>query len=165
MDDGMIFAAVACRGSRSSNNTGPGAVAYHGDNSSNNTGLEAVACRVNRSNSSNGLTAVVSLINTNVAPILFLPPGRRDSNHHGESLRSELVGPTTAGATPYTTRRTHLPHQAHRCVRYTVVVVTANMGTSLNTELHRVGLREVAALATNMVTCGGTAPSTTANLI
>ena len=38
-------------------------------------------------------------------------------------------------------------------------------GTSPNTVLHRVGLREFAALATNMVTCGGTAPSATANLI
>ena len=72
--------------SSSSNNTGPAVVACRGGNSSNNTGLAAVACRGNRSNSSNGLAAVVSLININVAPILFLPPGRRDSSSHGESL-------------------------------------------------------------------------------
>ena len=92
----IFFAAVACRGSSSNNNTGPAAVACRGGNSCNNTGLAAVACRGNRSNSSNGLAAVVSLININVAPILFLPPGRRDSSRHGESLRSELAGSTTA---------------------------------------------------------------------
>ena len=153
---------MACRGSSSSNNTDPAAVACRGSSSSNNAGLAAVACRGNSSNSSNGLTAVVSLISINVAPILFLPPGRRDSsnrcrNRQGESLRSELAGSTTAGATPYTSRRTHLPRQAHRCVRCTAVAVAANMGTSLNTVLHRVGWREFAAPAASMITCGGTA--------
>ena len=126
----------------------------------------AVVCRGNRSNSSSDLTPVVSLININVAPILFLPPGRRDSsNRHGEYLRSELAGSTTAGATPYTTRRTHLPRQAHRCMRYTAVAVAADMGTSPNTVLHRIGLRELVAPAARMVACGGTAPSAAANLI
>ena len=121
-------------------------------------------CRGNSSNTNNDLAAVVSLIN--VAPILFLPPGRRDSsNRHGESLRSELAGSTTAGTTPYTTRRTHLPRQAHRCVRYTAVAVAANMGTSPNTVLHRVSLRELTTPGASMVTCGGTAPSVAANLI
>ena len=69
------------------------------------------------------------------------------------------------GATTYTTRRTHLPRQAHQCVRYTAVAVAANMGTSPNTVLHRVGLRELAAPAASMVTCGGTAPSAAVNLI
>ena len=157
------LAAVACLGSSSScNNTGLAAVACRGSSSSNNTGPAAVASRGSRSNSSNGLAAVVSLISINVAPILFLPPGRRDSsnrcsNRHGESLRSELAGSTTAGATPYTSRRTHLPRQAHRCVRSTAVAVAAYMGTSLNTVLHRVGLREFAVPAASMVTCGGTA--------
>ena len=103
----------------------------------------AVACR-GSSSRNNGLAAVVILTSINVAPMLSLQPGRRDgsnrsSNRHGESLRSELAGSTTAGATPYTSRRTHLPRQAHRCVRYTAVVVAANLGTSPNTVLHRVG--------------------------
>ena len=110
----------------------------------------------------NTLAAVVLLISINVAPTLFLPPERRDgsnrrSNRHGESLRSELAGSTTAGATPYTSRRTHLPRQAHRCVRCTAVTVAANMGTSPNTMLHSVGLREFAAPAASMVTYGGIA--------
>ena len=49
--------------------------------------------------SSNGLAAVVTLINTNIASILFLPPGRRDSSRHGESIRQEVTG-STAG-TPF----------------------------------------------------------------
>ena len=140
------LAAVACLGSSSSySNTSLAVVACRGSSSSNNTGPAAMACRGNSSNSSNGLTAVVSLISINVAPILFLSPGRRDSsnrcsNHHGKPLRSELAGSTTAGATPYTSRRTHLPRQAHRCVRCTAVAVAVNMGTSPNTVLHRVGL-------------------------
>ena len=143
------FAAVACRRSNSS---------------SSNTGLTAVACRDSSSSSSNGLAAVVFLISINVAPMISLRSGRRDSsnrssNRHGESLRLELAESTTAGATPYTSRRTHLPRQAHRCVRYTAVAVAANMGTSPNTVLHRVGLRALAALAASSVTYGGTALS------
>ena len=125
----------------------------------------AVACH---GSSSNGLAAMVFLISINVAPILFLRRGRRDSsnrsnnrssNRHGESLRSELAGSTTAGATPCTPRRTHLSRRAHRCVRCTAVVVAANTGTSPNTVLHRVGLRTLAAPAASMVTYGGTALS------
>ena len=72
----------------------------------------------------------------------YLRPGRRDSsnrssNRHGQSLRPELAGSTTAGATQYNYRRTHLSRQAHRCVRFTAVAVAANMGTSPNTVLHR----------------------------
>ena len=65
----------------------------------------------------------------------------------------------TAGATPYTSRRPHLPRQAHRCVRCTAVAVAANLGTSPNTVLHRVGLRAFAAPAASMATYGGTALS------
>ena len=159
------FAAVACRGNSSSssrNNTGLAAVACRGSSCSN-TGLAAVACRGSSSSSSssiNGLAAVVFLISINVAPMLFLRPGRRDSsnrssNLHGESLRSELAGSTTAVGTPYTSRRTNLPRQAHRCVRCRAVAT--NIGTSLNTVLHRVGLRALAAPAASMVTYGGTA--------
>ena len=124
----------------------------------------AVACRGSSSNSSNGLAAVVFLISINVVPMLFLPPGRHDSsnrcsNRHGESLRSELAGSTTTGGTPYIFGRTHLPRQVHRCVRCTAVAVAANMGTSPNTVLHRVGLRTLAAPAASMVTYGGTAVS------
>ena len=112
------------------------------------------------SNSSNGLAAVVFLISINVALMLSLRPGRRgSSNRHGEFLRSELTGSTTAGATPYTSRRTHLPRQAHRCVRCTAVAVAANMGTIPNTVLHRVGLRAIAEPAVSMVTYGGAALS------
>ena len=83
------FAAVACRGSNSS---------------SSNTGLTAVACRDSSSSSSNDLAAVVFLISINVAPMISLRPGRRNSsnrssNRHGESIRSELAESTTAGAT------------------------------------------------------------------
>ena len=131
------LAAVACRGSSSSSssNTGLATVACRGSSSSSNTGLAAVACRGSSSNSSNGLAAVVFLISINVAHMLFLPLGRRDSsnrssNCHGEFLRSELAGFTTAGATLYTSRRTHLPRQMHRCVRCAAVAVAANMGTS-----------------------------------
>ena len=143
------FSAGACRGSISK---------------SGETGLAAVACRGSSSSSGNGLAAVVFLISINVAPILSLWPGRgdsskRSSNRHGESLRSELAGSTTAGATPYTSRRTHLPRQAHRRVRCTAVAVAANMGTSLNTVLHRVGLRALAAPAASIATYGGTALS------
>ena len=112
------------------------------------------------SSSSNGLAAVVFLISINVAFMLSLRPGRRDSsNRHGEFLRSELAGSTTAGATPYTSRRTHLPRQAHRCVRCTAVAVAANMGTIPNTVLYRVGLRALAEPAASMVTYGGTSLS------
>ena len=157
------LAAVTYRGSSSSNNTGLAAVAYHGSSSSSNTGLAAVACR-GSSSSSDGLAAVVFLISINVAPMFSLRPGRcnssnRSSNRHGEFLRSELVGSTTAGATPYTSRRTHLPGQAHRYVRCTAVAVAANMGTSPNTVLHRVGLRALAAPEASMVTYGGPALS------
>ena len=131
-----------------------------------------MACRgsSSSSSSSNGLAAVVILISINVAPMLPLWPGRRDgsnrsSNRHGESLRSELAGSTTAGVTPYTSRRTHLPRQAHRCVRCTAVVVAANMGARPNTVLHRVGLSALAAPAASMVTYGGTALSVVGNLI
>ena len=139
-DDGMVLRGVACRGSTSSS-------------ISSNTGLAAVACRgsssSSSSSSSNGLAAVVFLISINVAPMLSLRPSRRDSsnrssNRHGDSLRPELLESTTVGATPYTSRRTHLPRQAHRCVRCTAVAVAANMGTSPNTVLHRVGLRAFA---------------------
>ena len=94
----------------------------------------AVACRGSSSSSSSskGLAALVFLISINVAPMLSLRPGRRDSsnhssnhssNRHGESLRSELAESTTAGATPYTSRRVYLPLQAHRCVWCTAVAV------------------------------------------
>ena len=121
----------------------------------------AVACRGSSSNSSNGLAAVVFLISTDVAPMLFLRPGRRDSSNRSsnrpeESLRSELAGSTTAGATPHTSRRTHPPRRAHRCMRCTAVAVAANVGTSPNTVLHRVGLKTLAAPAASMVTYGGT---------
>ena len=154
------LAAVACRGS-SSDNTGLEAVACRGS-SSDNTGLEAVACRGSSSNSSNGLAGVVFLISIDVAPILFLPPGRRArsnrcSNRHGESLRSELAGSTTAGATPYTSRGTHLSRQAPRCVRCTAVAVAAKMGTGPNTVVHCVGLMKFAVPAASMVKYGGTA--------
>ena len=157
------FAAVVCRGSSSSSNTGLAAVACRGSSSSSNTGLPMVACR-GSSSSSNGLAAVIFLISISVAPMFSLRPGRRDSsnrssNRHGESLRSELAGSTTAGAAPYTFRRTHLPRQALRCVRCTAMVVTAKMGTSPNTVLHRVGLRALAAPAASMVTYGETALS------
>ena len=92
------LAAVACLGSSSSgSNTGLATVAYRGS-SSCNTGFTTVVYR-GSSSSSNGLAAVVTLINTNVAPILFLPPGRRDSSRHGESIRQEMTG-STAG-TPF----------------------------------------------------------------
>ena len=79
----LYFAALACRGSTSSSNS--------------NTGLAAVACRGSSSSSSNVLAAVVFLISINVAPMLSLRPGRRyssnrNSNRHGESLRSEMAG-------------------------------------------------------------------------
>ena len=66
---------------------------------SSNTGLVVVACRGSSSNSSNGLAAVGFLISINVAPMLSLPPGRRDNsnrcnNRLGESLRSEVTGRT-----------------------------------------------------------------------
>ena len=58
------------------------AVAYRGSSSSSsNTGLAAVACRGSSSDSSNELAAVVFLISIDVAPMLFLRPGRRDSNN------------------------------------------------------------------------------------
>ena len=74
-------------------------VACRGSSSSSNTGLVVVACRGSSSNSSNGLAAVEFLTSINVAPMLFLPPGRRNnsnrcSNRHGESLRSEVTGRT-----------------------------------------------------------------------
>ena len=43
-----------------------------------------------------------------------------------------------------------------RCI---AVAVAANMGTSPNTVLHRVGLRALAAPVASMVTYGGTALS------
>ena len=139
------FAAVACRGSSSSSNTGLAAVVCPGSSSS--------------SSSSNDLAAVVFFISIDVASLLFPRPGRHNSsNRHGESLRSELVGSTTAGAIPYTSRRTHLPRR-HRCVRCTAVAVAANMGTSPNNVLHRVSLRTLAASAASMVTYGGIALS------
>ena len=49
--------------------------------SSSNTFLAAVACRGSSSNSSNGLAAVVFLISIDVAPMLFLRPGRCDSSN------------------------------------------------------------------------------------
>ena len=57
------------------------------------------ACRGSSSNSIDGLGAVGFLISINVAPMLFLPPGRRDSsnrcsNRQRESLRSEVTGRT-----------------------------------------------------------------------
>ena len=90
---------VACRGSSSCSNTGLATVACRGSSSSRNSGLAVVACRGSSSNSINGLAAVGFLIRINVAPMLFLPPGRRDSsnrcsNRHGESLRSEVTGRT-----------------------------------------------------------------------
>ena len=96
------LATVTCRGSRSCSNTGLATVAcLGGSSSSSNTGLAVVACRgsSSNSNSNNGLAAVGFLISINVAPILFLPPGRLDSsnrcsNRHGESLRSEVTGRT-----------------------------------------------------------------------
>ena len=138
------------------------AVACHGSSSSSNTGFAAVVCR--GSSSCNDLTAEIFLTSINVAPMLSFRPGRRDSsnrscNRHGESLRSALVRSTTAGATPYTSRWTHLPRQAHQCVRCTTVAVAANMGTSPNIVLHRVGLRAFAAPAASMVTYGGAALS------
>ena len=90
-------ATVACRGNSSYSNTGLAAVACLGSSSScSNTGLATVACRGSSSNSSNGLAAVGFLISINVAPMLFLPPGKRDnsnrcSNRHGESLPSEVT--------------------------------------------------------------------------
>ena len=75
---GGPWAAVACLGSSSSCNTGFTTVAYRGSSSS----------------SSNGLAVVVTLINTNVASILSLPPGRRDSSRHRESIRQEVTGST-----------------------------------------------------------------------
>ena len=94
------IAAVACFGSSSScSNTGLAAVACRRrhSSSSSNTGLAVVACRGSSSNSSNSLAAVGFLISINVAPMFFLPPGRRDSSNccstrHGESLRSEVTG-------------------------------------------------------------------------
>ena len=74
-------ATVACRGSSSRSNTGLAAVACCGSSSSNNTGLVVVACRGSSSNSSNGLAAVGFLISINVAPMLSLPPGRRDNSN------------------------------------------------------------------------------------
>ena len=93
------LATVACRGSSSCSHTGLATVACRGRSSSSSTGLVVVACRSSSSNSSNGLAAVGLLISINVAPMLSLPPGRRDnsnrcSNHHGESLRSEMTGRT-----------------------------------------------------------------------
>ena len=95
-----------------------------------------------------------------------VPPARQARQQQSRGiLRSELAGSTAVGATPYTTRRTHLTRQAHRCVRYTAAAIATNMGISPNTVLHRVGLRVLAAPAASMVTCGGTAPSVAANLI
>ena len=94
---GRPWAAVACLGSSSScSNTGLATVVCRGSSSSrSNTGLVVVACRGSSSNSSNGLAAVGFLISINVAPMLSLPPGRRDnSNRLGESLRSEVTGRT-----------------------------------------------------------------------
>ena len=94
------LAAVAYFGSSSScSNTGLATVACRGSSSSSNTGLAVVACRGSSRNNSNGLAAVGFPISINVAPMLFLPPGRRDSsnrcsNRHGESLRSEVTGRT-----------------------------------------------------------------------
>ena len=158
------FAAVVCRGSSSSSNTGLAALACDGSSSSSNTGLAAVACRGRSSSSSNGLAVVVSLISISVALMLSLQLGRRDSSsrssdRHGEFLWSEVAESTTAGATPYTSRRNHLPRQAHRCARCTTMVVAANMGASPNTVLHHVGLRAFAAPAASMVTYDGTALS------
>ena len=90
------LATVACRGSSSRSNTGLATVACRGSSSNNNTGLVVVACR---GNNSNGLVAVGFLISINVAPMLSLPPGRRDnsnrcSNCLGESLRLEVTGRT-----------------------------------------------------------------------
>ena len=94
------LATVAYRGSSSSCNTGLATVAYRGSSSSCNTGFTTVVYRgssSSSSSSSNGLAAVVTLINTNVAHILFLPPGRRDSSRHGESIRQEVTE-STAGS-------------------------------------------------------------------
>ena len=77
---GGPWAAVACLGSSSSCSTGFTTVVYRGSSSSSS------------SSSSNGLAAVVTLINTNVASILFLPPGRRNSSRHG--FRQEVTGST-----------------------------------------------------------------------
>ena len=93
------LATVACLGSSSRSNTGLATVACRSSSSSSNTGLAVVVCRGSSSNSSNGLVAVEFLISINVAPMLSLPPGRRDnsnrcSNRHGESLRSEVTGRT-----------------------------------------------------------------------
>ena len=95
------LATVACLGSSSScSNTGLATVAYRRRSSSScNIGFTTVVYHGSSSSSSNGLVAVVTLINTNVAPILFLPPGRRDSSRHGESIRQEVMG-STAG-TPF----------------------------------------------------------------
>ena len=86
-DDGMVSRDGGMpRQQQKLGNTGLAAVACFGSSSScSNTGLATVACR---GSSSNGLAA---------APMLFLPPGRRDSsNRHGESLRSEVTGRTEA---------------------------------------------------------------------
>ena len=93
------LATVACRGSSSRSNTGLATVACRGSSSSSNTGLVVVTYRGSSSNSCNGLAAVGFLISINVAPMLSLPPGRRDnsnrcSNRLGESLRSEVTGRT-----------------------------------------------------------------------
>ena len=114
---------------------------------------------------SNGLAAVVSLISINVAPILapilFLPPGRRDT---GKPLQQPSRGIPTIGVGGILRLREQrrirpggLTSPARRTVRCTAVAVAANRGTSPNTVLHRVGLRELAAPAASMVTCGGTA--------
>ena len=94
----LYLAAMACLGSSSSySNTGITAVVCFGSrSSSSNTGLAVVACRGSSSNRSNGLAVVGFLISINVAPMLFLSPGRRDSsnrcsNRYGESLRSEVT--------------------------------------------------------------------------
>ena len=84
------LAVVACLGTTSS---------------SSNTGLAVVACRGSSSNSINGLAAVGFLISINVAPMLFLSPGRRYSsnrcsNRHGESLRSEVTGRMKVAPSP-----------------------------------------------------------------
>ena len=93
------LATVACRGSSSRSNTGLATVACRGSSSSSSTGLVVVACRGSSSNSSNGLAAVGFFIGINLAPMLSLPPGRRDNNNrcnnrHGESLRLEVMGRT-----------------------------------------------------------------------
>ena len=194
---------MACRGSSSSNNTGPGAVAYRGDNSSNNTGLAGGMSRQpqqqqqwsrgggiphqhqrsshtvppsrqarqqqSRGTPSIGVGGIYDCGSNAVYDQEDSPPppgapmcavyrcGRCGKHGHksehcaaprrfegtcgacgqyGHMWRNCALSSrqphlnvftssgecyvTDAPATPYTTRRTHLPRQAHRCVRYTL---------------------------------------------